>query len=116
MRKRVRKGGNASLPAGLTFVVVSGSRSEAAKMTKKIVVLTDASPEQIEIIVGALHLCLQYAVAHIVKAEGAASAGAFKEKLVTALESGDIDMSILDDAKTFDFVVGMVKSLATVDA
>ena len=85
-------------------------------MTEKSVVLTDASPEQIEIIVGALYLCLQHAVAHIVKAEGAASAGAFKEKLVTALESGDVDFSILVDAKTFVFVVGLVKSLATVDA
>ena len=85
-------------------------------MTEKLVVLTDASHEQIEIIVGALYLCLQHALAHIVKVEGAASAGAFKEKLVAALESGDIDMSILDDARTFDFVVGMVKSLATVDA
>lgn len=85
-------------------------------MNDKLVIPADATHEQIEIAVGALYLSLAYAFRHIVKAEGEVSAGAFKAELVSALKGGGISMSLLDDAATFDFVVGMVDSVGTVEA
>ncbi len=39
-----------------------------------------------------------------------ASFAAFRDQLLTALKSGDIDMSLLDDTKTFDLVISIVES------
>jgi hypothetical protein len=41
---------------------------------------------------------------------------AFNDGFLTALKSGDIDMSVLDDAKTFDLVVPIVESAMTLTA
>ena len=85
-------------------------------MNDKLAIPADATHEQIEIAVGALYLSLAYAFRHIIQVEGEASASAFKEELVSALKGGSISMSLLDDAATFDFVVGMVGSIGTVEA
>ncbi len=79
-------------------------------MADKLGIPADASNEQLNIIVGVLYLSLAHAVEHIAKAEGLSSLVAFKDRFLTALESGDIDMSLLDDSKTFDLVVAIVES------
>ncbi len=82
-------------------------------MNDKMFIPADASHEQIEIIVGALYMTLGFALRHIGKVEGQESALAFKNELVAALKKGDISMSLLDDAATFDFVVSTVDSIKT---
>lgn len=85
-------------------------------MNDKLLIPADASHEQIEIIVGALYMTLSYAFRHFAETEGQASASAFKNELVAALKRGDISMSLLDDAATFDFVVPIVDGIATAKA
>ncbi len=80
-------------------------------MIEKVVLPKDASIEQLHIIIGTLYLSLGYMVERIAKPTDIASAAQFKEEFMSALKSGDIDMSILDDAKTFDLVVQMIRSL-----
>lgn len=79
-------------------------------MAAQIGIPADASTEQLHIIIGALYLSLADAMEHIATAENLSSAVAFKDRLLTALKSGDINMSLLDDAKTFDLVVSVVES------
>ena len=80
-------------------------------MNDKMFIPADATHEQVEIIVGALYMTLSFAFRHIGKAEGPAGAIAFKNELMAALKKGDISMSLLDDAATFDFVLSTVDSL-----
>lgn len=84
-------------------------------MAEKFEIPADFTVEQIQMSLGALYLCLEHAVAHIVRAEGGSSAAAFKQELVAALKNGDINMSLLDDARTFDFVVPLVERLAAAE-
>jgi hypothetical protein len=84
-------------------------------MAEKFDIPADFTVEQIQVTMGALYLCLEHAMAHIVRAEGGASAATFKQELITALKNGDINMSLLDDAQTFDFVVPLVERLAAVE-
>lgn len=79
-------------------------------MAEKLGIPVDASTEQLNIIVGVLYLSLAHAVEHITEAESLSSVVAFKDRFLTALKSGDIDMSLLDDAQTFDLVVAIVES------
>lgn len=69
----------------------------------------DASTEQLHIIIGALYLSLAHAMEHISTTEDPASTVAFKNQLLAGLKNGDIDMSLLDDAKTFDLVIAIVE-------
>jgi len=85
-------------------------------MDDKIQIPSDASHEQVEIIVGAMYLALADAFDHIERVEGGASARAFQDELVTKLKGGGVSMSLLDDAATFDFVVAMVDGLGKVHA
>lgn len=79
-------------------------------MAEKLGIPADASDEQLNIIIGVLYLSLAHAVEHIAKAESPSSVVAFKDRFLTALKGGDINMSLLDDAKTFDLVVAIVES------
>jgi hypothetical protein len=80
-------------------------------MNDKMFIPADASHEQIEIIVGALYMTLGFALRHVGKVEGQASAQALKNELIAALKKGDISMSLLDDAATFDFVVSLIDGM-----
>jgi len=80
-------------------------------MDRSIELPSDASTQQLNMIIGALYLSLGYAISHIDRAEPAESSDAFKNDLIAALKSGAIDMAIFDDAKTFDLVVAMVEGL-----
>lgn len=85
-------------------------------MAEKIGIPADASTEQLHIIIGVLYLSLVHAMEHIGKVETLSSTVAFRDRFLGALKSGDIDMSLLDDAKTFDLVVGIVESAMALSA
>jgi hypothetical protein len=78
-------------------------------MRAQIGIPADASTEQLHIIIGTLYLSLSRAMEHIAKAENPSSVETFKDGLLAAIKSGDIDMSLLDDAKTFDLVIAMIE-------
>jgi hypothetical protein len=78
-------------------------------MPAQIGIPADASTEQLHIIIGALYLSLAYTLRHVTAVEGPTAAGAFKDRLLTAVKNGDLDMSLLDDAKTYDLVVSMIE-------
>lgn len=69
-----------------------------------------------KIILNTQYLCLQHALDHIAKAEGEAAASKFKSDLLEAVKSGSIDMALLEDAATYDFMVGMIEKLSTSSA
>jgi len=79
-------------------------------MAAQIGIPADASTEQLNIVIGALYLSLAHTIEHIAKTESSSSVAAFKDQLLTALKSGDIDMSLLDDTRTFDLVISIVES------
>lgn len=79
-------------------------------MVEKVVLPKDASVEQLHIIIGALYLSLGYVIERTARPANI-SAALSKDKFMSALKSGDIDMSILDDSKTFDLVVQMIERL-----
>lgn len=85
-------------------------------MAAQIGIPGDASIEQLNIIIGALYRSLAHAMEHISATESHASTVAFKDELLTGLKSGDIDMSLLDDAKTFDLVIAIVEDAAKLKA
>jgi hypothetical protein len=98
---------NTPRPRSLSSIaIVTTSNSMAAQ----IGIPGDASTEQLHIIIGALYLSLAHAMEHISAAENLSSAVAFRDQLLTGLKSGDIDMSLLDDAKTFDLVIAIVEN------
>lgn len=74
-----------------------------------------SSDSGVQMAMAAFYLCLEHAFGHIVRNEGASSAAAFKQELVNELKNGNIDMSILEDAATFDFVVSRIESLTAVE-
>jgi hypothetical protein len=78
-------------------------------MAAQIGIPADATTEQLHIIIGTLYLSLARAMEHIATTESPSSVDGFKNRFLTALKSGDIDMSLLDDAKTFDLVVSIVE-------
>lgn len=78
-------------------------------MAAQIEIPADASIEQLHIVVGTLYLSLAEAMKHIAKTEDPSSVDGFKSRFLTALKDGDIDMSLLDDSKTFDLVVSIVE-------
>ena len=78
-------------------------------MAAPISIPADASTEQLHIIIGTLYLSLARAMEHIARTESPFSVDGFRDRFLTALKSGDIDMSLLDDAKTFDLVVSIVE-------
>jgi hypothetical protein len=81
----------------------------SSKMTAQIGIPADASTEQLHIIIGTLYLGLARAMEHIARTENPSSVDEFRSRFLTALKSGDINMSLLDDAKTFDLVVSIVE-------
>jgi hypothetical protein len=91
--------------------IIERADGKECEMIDRFAIPPDATHEQIEMVVGALYLISAYTFRHILNDEGKRSAGVFKEELVAAVKRGDISMSLLDDAATFDFVTSMVDSL-----
>ncbi|MFC3205093.1 hypothetical protein [Aquamicrobium soli] len=67
--------------------------------------------EQVKIILNTLYLCIEYAVKHVAQHEGAQAASDLKASMLKALKSGDIDMALLENARTFDLVIPKIEQL-----
>lgn len=67
--------------------------------------------EQIEIVLNTLYLCIDYAMKYIATREGAEAAAQFKDEMLKALKGGDINMALMEETKTFDFVVSKLEAL-----
>lgn len=72
-----------------------------------------AGPEidQVKIILNTLYLCIEYAARHVARHEGDEAAAALKSNMLEALKSGDINMSLLEETKTFDLVISRIEQL-----
>lgn len=68
--------------------------------------------EQVKIILNTLYLCIEYAVKHVAQHEGAQAASDLKASMLKALKSGDIDMALLENARTFDLVIPKIEQLS----
>lgn len=75
--------------------------------------VSDTNLEQLKIIFNSLYLSLEFAMKHITEREGAEAAAEFKSRLLEALTSGDINMALLEESKTFDIVVSKAQGLGT---
>ena len=71
--------------------------------------------EQVKIILNTLYLCIEYAVGHVAKQEGTQAASDLKKNMLKALKSGDIDMALLEERKTFDLVISRIEQLGWED-
>lgn len=72
--------------------------------------------EQIKIVLNTLYLCIAFAMTHIAKHEGAQAAVHFKAELMSALRSGDLNMALMEETKTFDFVIAKIEALGQPEA
>jgi len=70
-----------------------------------------ASPDLTKIVLNSLYLCLGRAVDHIARVEGPEAAARFKGDLLEELKSGSIDMALLEDAATYDFLVEKIEKI-----
>jgi hypothetical protein len=68
--------------------------------------------EQVKIILNTLYLCIEYAMRHVAEHEGAEAAMELKGNMLKALKHGDIDMALLENAKTFDLVIPKIEQLS----
>lgn len=85
-------------------------------MTDDTESVTGTGMEQIKIVLNSIYLCLAFAMKHIAEHEGEESAAKFKESMLDALKNGDIDMALLEESKTYEFVVAKIEALGRVEA
>jgi hypothetical protein len=78
--------------------------------------VSETNIEQLKIIFNTLYLCLEFAIKHISTREGSEAAAEFKHQLLEALTSGDINMALLEENKTFDIVVSKIEGLGNTSA
>jgi hypothetical protein len=78
--------------------------------------VSETNIEQLKIIFNTLYLCLEFAMKHISAREGIEAAAEFKRQLLEALTSGDINMALLEENKTFDIVVSKIEGLGNTSA
>lgn len=75
-------------------------------------IVTGDEMEQIKILLNTLYLCIGYAIEYISTKDGVESAATFKTAMLESLTNGDIDMALLEEAKTFDLVISKIEALA----
>jgi hypothetical protein len=97
-------------PPALGSLINLNGRLER-RMAEEIEKMTDTNMEQIKIALSSLYLCLEFAMKHIADREGSAAAADFKERLIQALKSGDINMALLEESKTFALVASKIEEL-----
>jgi len=85
-------------------------------MADAIEEVTGTGMEQIKIILNTLYLCLDYTMKHVSEHEGPEAAAALKENMIQALKSGNINMALLEENKTFDLVISKIEALNTATA
>lgn len=78
--------------------------------------VSETNLEQLKIIFNTLYLCLEFAMKHISAREGSEAAIEFKRQLLEALTTGDINMALLEENKTFDIVVSKIEGLGNTSA
>jgi hypothetical protein len=67
--------------------------------------------EQVRIVLNTLHLCIEYAMRHVAEHEGVEAASDLKGNMLRALKHGDIDMALLENARTFDLLIPKIEQL-----
>jgi proline dehydrogenase len=69
--------------------------------------------DEMKIVVNSLHLSLAFLLDRIEQIGGKAAAAEAREALISNLQSGNIDMAIMEDRELFDFVLSVVERLPT---
>jgi hypothetical protein len=80
-------------------------------MSERLEIPSGIRLELINIVLNAQSLCLAHALEHIADAEGSEAASKFKAELLGSVKHGRIDMALLEDTATYDFVVAMIDGL-----
>jgi hypothetical protein len=81
-------------------------------MTDSMEEIAGPEIEQVKIILNTLYLCIEYTMKHVAEHEGAEAASTLKGNMLRALKSGDIDMALLENAKTFELVIPKIEQLS----
>jgi hypothetical protein len=80
-------------------------------MTDTIEIGSGTDVEEMKIVVNALHLSLAFLLDQIEKLGGKDAAITPREALIENLSNGNIDMAIMEDRKTFGFVLSVAEAL-----
>jgi hypothetical protein len=80
-------------------------------MAERVDEMVRPEVEQVKIMLNTLYLCIGYAVRHVAKHEGEEAALDLKRNMLETLKAGDIDMALLEDAKSFNLIVSKIEQL-----
>jgi len=69
------------------------------------------SPDLTKVVLNSLYLSLARAVDHIAQLNGPEAASRFKGDLLEEIKNGSIDMALLEDAATYDFLVEKIETI-----
>ncbi len=67
--------------------------------------------DEMKIVVNALHLSMAFLLERLEERGGAAAAAEARQDLIDNLRFGNINMSIMEDRKIFDFVLSVAEAL-----
>lgn len=81
-------------------------------MTDSMEEMAGPELEQVMIALNSLYLCIEFVMKHVAQNEGDQAAVNLKSSLLEALKGGDVDMALLEEAKTFHLVVSKIEQLS----
>lgn len=81
-------------------------------MTDSIEEMAGPELEQVMIALNSLYLCIEFVMKHVAQNEGDQAAVNLRSSLLEALKGGDVDMALLEEAKTFHLVVSKIEQLS----
>lgn len=67
--------------------------------------------EKVNIVLSTMYLCIDYAMDYIGTRGGSEFAAECKEEMLRSLKSGDINMALMEDSATFDYVISKIEAL-----
>ena len=67
--------------------------------------------DEMKIVVNALHLSMAFLLERLEERAGAQAASEARQELIDNLRFGNINMSIMEDRKIFDFVLSVAEAL-----
>ena len=67
--------------------------------------------ERINIVVSTMYFCIDFAMGYIGTRGGPEFAADCKAEMLKSLRSGDINMALMEDAATFDYVIAKIEAL-----